>query len=168
MTSDSVLGLIAEVRAADPHLADPREIADRVFGRIRDQGDPWQALAEVLPPYVVTHRNDCLPGQSMNAPRANRDSPGNPSTSTRWQGASRQIWLGVMARSISFGPQKYKFLGEVTLSDLNWLVEDRQKRAAELADSAKRFSRLLDAMVRHEAAAVGELEHSLVQTILDN
>lgn len=51
---------------------------------------------------------------------------------------------------------EYKTLESCSLSDIDWLVSDRLKRAA---DAAATLIRLRDAMVRHGVNHVRELPH---------
>lgn len=158
--TDSVRERVRKV-LVETELSDPHDIADALLAKLKGQA-ARDALAECLPQYVRIvlsgeRRRDRL-DPAMGATTNQRSTAGS-SRSSKWA-AARSLFR----QPIYVG--QWRQLGELTVEEVTWLVDDRDRQAKELMIARDRWSALRDLMTRRKADRVADLPESEVAEVL--
>lgn len=158
--TDSVRERVREL-LDETELSDPHDIADALLAKLKGQA-VRDALAECLPQYVriVLARerwSDRL--DPASAVTETHTGTAGSSRSTKWA-AARSLF-----RQPIFAGQ-WRQLGDLTVEEVTWLVDDRDRQAKELMLSRDRWSALRDLMARRKAKKVADLPEDEVAEVL--
>lgn len=146
---------------ADTDLSDPHDIADALLGQLKGRSTR-DALAECLPQYVrivlARERWSDRPDLAKEQADAHHDAA-RSSRSSKWAAARSLFRQPIYAG-------QWRQLGELTVEEITWLVDDRDRQAKELMIARDRWSALRDLMTRRKASKVAELPEDEVAEVL--
>lgn len=163
---DRVRALLDETDLCDPHA-----ITDVLLGELKG-AKVREALAELLPGYVRvvinSERNGFTPYGDEDVDRPD-PAKVQPTAHTRGAGSSRSTkWASARSlfrRRIQVD-HDYLFLGDLTVDQVGWLVDDRYRKAKDLTSKGDRYAALRDLMVRRGVTRVRDLPEEEVAEIL--
>lgn len=145
----------------ETELSDPREIAESIIGDLRGRA-VRDALVECLPEYVRTVLSGERSMQRLGLAHTRNDDQTIGSGSSR---SSKWEAVGRLFREPMFVGE-WKQLGDLTVEDLTWVVEDRDKKAKELMATRDRYAALRDLMIRQQVTRVRDLDEGQVREVL--
>lgn len=149
MTTNTLAALIGEVMAehADAH---PHKIARLVAERTSpdDVHDFYvAALERMVTDMVRGHRN-----RSLNSPQGR-----SPKVEQR-----RSWWARVLRERVHVGESTWKPLGECTVGDLDFCIEERHHQIEALRTQIGKYDTIRAAMLTHGATTVADLPEDAV------
>lgn len=163
-----VLDLLAETDLCDPHA-----ITEALLGELKG-ARARSALAELLPGYVrviinsdrngfTPERGGDRPGPAIDVTKTQTSpaGPGQTSKSTKWEAARHSIF-----RHRVQVDHDYLLLGDLTVEQVGWLVDDRYAKAKTLTSKGDRYAALRDLMQRRKATRVRDLAEDEVAEVL--
>ena len=150
--NDKDLNLRGRIRAilTDTGEADPGVVADKVVGELTSR-ELRPALGETMRSLVrEVMRQD---REVVGASTAEQVTPGQGRSRAR---AVAEAWRAHLRDRVFVG-DAWRLLGDCSPEDVLFLVDDRRRKAAELAAAAGRYVALHDAMLRAGVARVADL-----------
>lgn len=152
--------IVRETGQEFPEIADPGDLADKVFGKI-DPGDYADAVRLMLRSYVRGVLSEAR--RTLVPVRESAVQPFHPS---RKIAAIRETWRVHLGDRIHVGAAQWKLLRDCTAVDLKSAAEERRRLAAENVVSARQYEELATALERDGAGTVFELGDDVLQPIL--
>jgi hypothetical protein len=143
-------------------LSDPHAIADAIAADLRGAAAK-EALAECLPQYVRVVLSSLRSNARLDPatwPSHTHEANAGSSRSSKWM-AARDFF-----RQPIHAAGEWRQLGDLTVDEVAWLVDDRHRQAKELTIAADRFAALRDLMTRRKAKRVRDLPEDEVAGVL--
>lgn len=175
--------LVRLIAASEPN---PHRVAEVLLGKLSGHPDAlivalgetaprWVAAfikrPHVTPPAEPRDQDDSDYGPTFSgaptAPPVFTDSEGNKRLSRRQVGLV-DWYTAKLDASVKVGGTTgdWKRLRDCTVSDLDWMIDERLSQAAQNVDTARRLERLRDTMREAKAGSVADLDPAVGREIL--
>lgn len=149
-TRQSLTTLIRSVADEYPD-AHPHKIA-RLVAERTDSADLQEFYAAALEPLVVDRlrqdRNATLNSKQGRSAKVER---------------RRSWWARVLRERVHVGESKWKPLGDCTVDDLDFCIDERRHQIGALMGQIAKYETIRDAMLVHGADVVAELPEGAVE-----
>lgn len=156
------LNLRGRIRAilTDTGEADPGVVADKVIAELTSR-ELRPALGETMRSFVrdvMRHDREAIAPAAV----ASEATPGQGRSRAR---AVAEAWRAHLRDRVFVG-DTWRLLGDCSAEDVQFLVDDRRRKAAELHVTADRYDALRAAMVEHDVARVADLPDAVLRDTL--
>lgn len=142
-------------------LTDPDALAKEVLSQIAKEDEHAaleQAIGTIVRKFVSADQRKPLisPGGQGEADSQGRGAAGG-SNRSRKVAAIRNNWQTQLSARVNVGAREWKFFGDCTLDDLNFMATHRRQLAASNFRIAKNLDSLGQLLIKHSVSTVREI-----------